>query len=437
MLRDVRALPLTLLLALSVLPAACRPAPSGGPPDVVVLLVDDLGWADVGYHQAPDAAQAPHTPRIDALAASGLRLERVYAQPSCTPTRAGLFTGRHPARMGIRSNLGIGNQAGVPLDERILAQDFRDAGYRTALIGKWHLGEVADGEHPNARGFDHFYGHLGGMIDYAQHVRKGGVLDWQRNGESLREPGYATRLIAAEAGRVLDDDRDTPLFLCVSFNAPHAPLHVAPGRKPDPEAENQKRALYVTMVEELDLAIGEVLDALADRGRESVILFVSDNGGAPKSGGSNVPLRGRKFQAFEGAVRVPAIVRYDGQVPAGAASDQVLACMDLLPTLATAAGVPLEVSDERPLDGESLWDELASGTTRARPALLFVCEMPDESNYAVLDGRWKLVARRQQDGPLGRRLYDLEGEGGELTDVTDAHPDTAERLWHVLRPWTR
>jgi len=449
-LRGVRFLPHALALLAACAPPQELPQATGRP-DVVILLVDDLGWADVGYHEPPPEG-GPATPRIDALARSGLRLERFYAQPSCTPTRAGLFTARLPVRMGIRSNLGIRSgpgassreaQAGLPLEERVLARDFRAAGYRTALVGKWHLGEDSPAEHPNARGFDHFYGHLGGMIDYTRHVRKGGTLDWQRNGEPLREPGYSTHLIAAEAERILDGSHDTPLFLCVSFNAPHAPLHEPPGHEPPGrpargnEDQDPRRVLYSAMVEELDRAIGTVLDAIDARGTDTLVLFLSDNGGAPKSGGCNDPLRGRKFQVFEGAIRVPAVVRWPGHVPEGALSEQLVTCMDVLPTLADAAGVPLRPDEEHPLDGTSVWPELTAGRLREREPEVFVCEMPEESNYAAFDGRWKLVARRTKDGPLGTRLYDLETNPGELVDVADEHPEMVARLWRTLGPWVR
>ena len=426
-----------LFAASSVLPApshAARTAHASDalPPDVVIVLVDDLGWGDVGWHARDKIA----TPRLDALAKSSVVLERFYTAPLCSPARAGLLTGRSPVRMGVLRNFTAQEGAGLPLDEELLPQAFRRAGYATAIVGKWHLGSARREQHPTARGFDHFYGHLSGWIDYLSHEHNG-VLDWQRDGVALREAGYSTRLLSQEAIRVLRErDSARPLFLYVALNAPHPPLAMPPGGKLDTrEAERDKRGVYALVVAEMDRAIGAIADAIekSDRARDTILFFASDNGADVRFGGSNAPLRAGKATVFEGAIRTPAFVRWPGKLSPGSSS-AVVTHLDVLPTLAGAAGIELKTA--KPLDGRDLWSRLAGGASEDVEPHVFACERQEELSYAVLAGRWKLVEQIEtRSGAVHDLLFDVFTDPSEEHDVLAAHLELADERRAVLRKW--
>ena len=239
---------------------------AGGPlaaadrrPDIVYLLADDLGYADVGFNGCKDIP----TPHLDALAAKGAVLESYYVQTVCSPTRAALMTGRYPIRYGLQQGvIRPGDPYGLPLGERTLAAALQSAGYTTAISGKWHLGEYHPAFLPRQRGFDIQYGHFFGALDYSTHLRNG-QLDWYRNDEKCQDEGYSTRLIAREAARVVrEQPREKPLFLYVPFNAVHSPYHIAPGREDDFSHLPRARRQYATMLSEMDTAIGQILTAL-------------------------------------------------------------------------------------------------------------------------------------------------------------------------------
>ena len=259
-------------------------------PHIVYLLADDLGSADVGFHGGDI-----RTPHLDALAASGTRLEQFYVQSVCSPTRAALMTGRYPFRLGLQ--VGVVRpwaQYGLPLEERTLAQALREAGYETAIVGKWHLGHFAPEYLPTRRGFVHQYGHYNGAIDYFTHIRDGG-FDWHRDDRVLHEEGYSTELIAREAVRILSEhDTERPLFLYVPFNAVHAP-HQVPDKYRQPYAHlAEPRQTYASMVAAMDEAIGQIVGELERRDlrHRTLVVFHSDNGGpSPGVVTNNGPLR--------------------------------------------------------------------------------------------------------------------------------------------------
>jgi arylsulfatase A-like enzyme len=420
-----------LLVAL----AAALPAPAKSP-NVVILLADDLGWADVGYHESQI-----QTPNLDRLAKDGTQLDRYYSFPVCSPTRSALMTGRSPMRLGIAYTVvRPWFDYGLPLTESTMADSFHAAGYETAITGKWHLGHARRAFFPGARGFDHSYGHFNGAIDYYTHIRDGG-LDWHRNGKPLKEEGYSTDLIASEAIRLIRSrDKSKPLFLYVPFNAPHSPLQA-------PEAlirkyasiSDDKRRTFAAMTEAMDAAVGRILGTLELQGmtRDTLVLFFSDNGGPTNFGARNTPLRGAKASTWEGGTRVPAILRWPGVIAAGAKSSQVMAVWDVFPTFAAAAGV--KPRNRQPFDGRNLWPQLKSGKTVAREDLFFVVEAGDQTFFAVhhhaKDGvQWKLVREISPRG-VTDHLYRIAEDPNEANDLAAAQPALTRELGARIETW--
>jgi arylsulfatase A-like enzyme len=306
------------------------------------------------------------------------------------------------------------------------------------MVGKWHLGHANRRLLPHARGFDHFYGHVNGNIDYYTHEREG-AIDWQRNGVSVHEEGYSTDLLAREAVRMITGrDRSRPLFLYLAFNAPHTPLQ-APKEAiaPCSHIPDAKRRVFAAMVETMDRAIGTVLRTLEQEGmaRDTLIVFLSDNGGPINAGARNDPLRAGKATVFEGGIRVPALMWWPGRLPAGRVSDQVMTVQDVLHTLASAAGgKPLAA---KPLDGEDLWPAILAGRSVTRGDLFFAVEPGDETRQlAVRRGAWKLIRRIEK--PTGRHtdlLFNIEGDPRETTDLAAKNPQLVRELGVELDRW--
>jgi arylsulfatase A-like enzyme len=450
------------LLFLSLLVFAMPGIAESERPNVVVVLADDLGWADVGFHGAPI-----ETPSIDRIASEGLQLDRFYTAPMCTPTRAMLLTGIDPIRFGLAyEQINPWDNAGVPRGVHFMPESFAAAGYQTAMVGKWHLGHTAETFHPNRRGFDHYYGHLNTAVDYWTHTRRRG-LDWQRNGEGVREEGYATDLQGAEAARLIRErDENRPLFLYVAFNAPHNPMQApedliekyaslndtsgAPGYlkaiEPIPAGPlrdrfGRARQVYAAMVDSMDRAVGEILKALDDEGiaEETIVLFASDNGGFNIFGGDNAPLRGQKAQSFEGGVRVAAALRWPAKIAAGGVSSQMMTAMDVFPTLAEA--VALEPRSTGALDGSSVWGSLASGEAVPRDREFFLgseVPLPGQIVYAAYHGPWKLVEiDRVGQLPTLRYLFRIDEDPYEERDLSAKHPEVVADLVRRLADWRK
>lgn len=403
-------------------------------PNVVVILADDLGWADVGFH-----GSEIQTPNIDKLAREGMQLNRFYSFPVCSPTRSALMTGRSPMRLGLGYTvIRPWSSYGLPLAEHTLAQSFQQAGYQTAMAGKWHLGHAQKNFFPIARGFDHQYGHFNGAIDYYTHDREGG-LDWNRDGKSVVEEGYSTDLIAAEAtSRIRQRDKAKALFLYVPFNAPHSPLQ-APQNLIDKYAQrkDEKRRNYAAMVDRMDTGVGKILDALEAEGmtKNTLVFFFSDNGGPTPFGATNTPLRGAKASTFEGGIRVPAVIRWPGVVKAGAITNQVGGAFDLFPTLAAAAGITPH--NKLPFDGKNLWPVL-NGKQKPfqRENLFFSVENGQQVFMAVHSGPWKLVTV-ESGADKKRMLFRIEEDPNETTDVADKHPDMVKQLQASIDQWVK
>jgi arylsulfatase A-like enzyme len=388
-------------------------------PNVVLIVSDDHGFGDVGWRNP-----AVETPHLDRLAAEGVRLDRFYVNPICSVTRGALMTGLASLRTGVN------NSSGLDLKYRILPQVFQDAGYQTWMCGKWHLGGPADSQRsgpdylPHARGFDYFYGHLHGAIDYDAHERKDlGQLDWQRNGAPVVERGFSTDLLADDAiQKVRSRDRTRPFLLYLAFNAVHGPLQPPPSAPRT--SRRDRRAVLLANVTHLDAAIGRLLATLADEqlDEETIVLFFSDNGGQLSQGADNGGLRGEKGGTFEGGIRVPAAVRWTGTLPAGRVSDQFMAAMDVLPTLASAADVATGV--ETPLDGVDLWPALAAGkATDRRPFVM------GNKDVACIAPPWKLVLTGPRAAPL---LFDVVADPQESRDLSAEHGDVVARLTQIV-----
>ncbi len=389
-------------------------------PNIIFVLSDDQGFADVGYH-----GSVIDTPRIDSIAAAGVTLERYYTYPICGPTRVALMTGRNPIRLGLTSNIADGED-GVPLDEHMLPETFRAAGYQTWMMGKWHLGGSTGAQYmPQNRGFDYFYGFLGASIDESTHETPStGALDWQRNGTSVVESGLATDLLTDEAiGLIEGRDKTRPFLLYVAFHAVHVPYD-APQALIDKYTNlglTGNARDYAAMAENMDTNIGRLLDTLDAQGiaNQTIVVFASDNGGDVSEGASNDPLRGGKNTPWEGGVRVPAALRWPGVLSAGAVSTQAVTVMDWLPTLAEAAGITPRNS--KPLDGRDRWAAIRDGAD-GRPYGLVVRRA---NKRLVLDGDWKIVRETNVD-PW--QLYDVYDDPSESNDLAGTNPGIVSAL---------
>lgn len=406
------------MLALVVVMWVVLGVARGAAPNVLLIVADDLGWGDVPWRGTP-----ARMPQLDALRQSGTELMRFYASPVCSPTRAALFTGRSAFQQGIRDQFAPNND-GVSLLEHFFAESFRAAGYATALVGKWHLGSTSPERLPQQRGFDHFYGFTGPAVDYYTHrfTGPGATLDWQRNGTTLTEEGYATDLIAAEEVRLLRvRDKARPFLHVVTFNAPHTPYAAPDALKANYPTLTGDAQTYAAMLESLDLGIGAILAELAAQGiaNDTLVVFVSDNGAVAP--GRNTPLRAAKGNVYDGGIRVPAILRWPGVVRAGVTSEQFVAAQDLLPTLASATGVTLR--NGLPLDGRDVWTPLRTGGSTVERTFTIATT----ANFAQFDGRWKLVRIGARD-----ELYDIVADPAEATNRAAVEPAVLTRMQALL-----
>lgn len=424
-----RACLISLLLLTPPLLAAEPPQQ----PNLLILFADDLGYADV-HCTGPDGR--PLTPHLDRLARSGLRCRNGYVtHPYCSPSRAGLLTGRQQQRFGHENNPvydPLDEREGLPLAERILPQFLKDAGYRTAWIGKWHLG-ASPAHTPQARGFDETFGFIGGGHRYRNWKPDGRqyTLPLTRNGrESADVPAHLTAALGEEAAAFIKRNPDRPWLLYLAFNAPHTPH--------EPTAEREARFAgvsdagrrrYLAPVSLMDDAIGAALQALEASGQtnRTLVFFLGDNGGGPNA--SNLPLRAMKGTLYEGGVRVPFLVSWPGKLPAAATCDPPVTSLDIFATSLALAGVPLPT--DRPYDGVNLIPHLAGEVAAAPHERLFWRTMA--RNHAVREGDWKLV--RMSGRPA--ELYDLSTDPAETMDLAAEQPAVTARLSAALDAWDR
>jgi len=412
---------LSILVALAF--AAVSAAHAATKPNIVLIVADDLGYADVGVHGCKDFA----TPNIDSLAKGGLQFASGYATSAvCAPSRAGILSGRYQDRFGFQGNPKHGaSDWGLPTSERTIADRLKTAGYKTAAFGKWHLGEKPE-LHPMSRGFDEFFGFLGGMHDYfkANDPGWGAIMDGRQTGE-LNE--YLTFAIAKKGCAFIEQQKSQPFFLYLAFNAPHQPAQAPEDYlKKASNITDKRRQTYAAMVMALDDSIGRVLKTLRDNGLEenTLIFFMSDNGGplikgSAPNGSRNDPLRGSKLQLWEGGIRVPFFAQWKGHLPAGKIVSEPIISLDILPTACAVAGV--ETKPEWKLDGLNLMPLLEGKTEHLARTELFWKFGSDQ--FAVRNGGWKLVKVHADKG-----LFDLDKDISEKVDRTAERAPFAQEL---------
>lgn len=390
-----------------------------GKPNIVFILVDDVGWNDVGYHGSEIS-----TPNIDALAESGVKLERSYVFPICSPTRAALMTGQNPLKYGIDSPMALDGT--LPLDLTLLPEHLKSAGYDTWQVGKWHLGHIAPKSLPNARGFDHSYGLLNGWVDHYTHVFNGG-LDWHRNGKSIREEGHTTALLTKEALTLLEQhDGDNPFFLYMAYDAPHTPLQLIDGvAKSYPEIKDMDRRVYAEMMTDLDAHIGQLVSSLEAKGlmENTLIIFMSDNGGAGHLGSSNTPLKGGKGLGFDGGLRTPALISWRGHIAPDQELKEPVFIQNWAPTLLEAAGIDYTGTQ---FDGASHWP-LIKNNAQNQTAQLIAIAGPQSK--AVFLWPYKYVRHTPRfETTTITALYNIVDDPTETTDLADKYPKIAKQL---------
>jgi arylsulfatase A-like enzyme len=402
------------------------------------------GYTDVGFNGGDIK-----TPNIDRLANAGAKLASFYVQPVCSPTRAALLTGRYPMRHGLQ--VGVVRpwaQYGLPLDERTLAQALREAGYFTALVGKWHLGHFQRAYLPTMRGFDHQYGHYNGALDYFTHERDGG-FDWHRNDQVCKDEGYTTTLLGDEAVRLIDrHDPKTPMFMYLAFNAPHAPLQALPEHlKRYEHVKDKTRRTYSAMVHAIDEQVGRVVAALEKRGmlENTIIVFSSDNGGPVNLGATNGRLRAGKGTLYQGGVLAAAFVTWPGHIKGGITIPEPLHMVDWYPTFIKLVGGSLE--QKLPIDGKDLWGVLTEGKKSPHADILLNVT---PGGGALRMGDWKIVlngdtrddpdgkvVEKKKKGAASVELFNLAGDPSEKNNLAAQEPERVRELRGRLEAYAR
>jgi arylsulfatase A-like enzyme len=434
-----------LVTTIAFFAAACAQAANGAKPNVLLIVADDLGYGDIGVHGGKEVP----TPNIDKLAASGVRCNSGYvAAPYCSPSRAAMLTGRAPTRFGHEFNPHVGDEdmLGLPLEERTVADDLRGAGYATGLIGKWHQG-FSPAHHPQARGFDDYFGFLVGGHNYLlrkdaeAHFGSGHSHDMIYRGTQLQKlDGYTTDLFTDEALSFIDRHSQGPWFLYLSYNAVHTPLEVLSkyeSRVPDSIADKDRRG-YLSLLIGLDDSIGRLMEHLRAVGqdKETLVFFLSDNGGAGRkpwlayNTGVNKPLRGDKGQTLEGGIRVPYFVSWPGHLPAGAVYDSPVSGLDILPTATAVAGV----KDRENVEGVNLIPYL-SGEKKESPHTSLAWRFGPQK--ALRAGNWKIVDSRDFDSKSqsGWQLFDVVSDIGEMEDLSAKFPEKKTELIAAWEKW--
>lgn len=439
----IRVFALLTLAGLALLPTSGQAA---GKPNVLLIVADDLGYGEL---TAQGFTKDIPTPNIDSIAKNGVRFSSGYVSgPYCSPTRAGLLTGKYQQRFGHEFNPGPPQAAseafGLSLKEKTLGDHFKTLGYATGWFGKSHLGHKPD-FHPNKRGFDEFYGFLGGAHTYLD-ATTAGADPVQHNGKPVDKIEYATDAFAAEAVKFIQANKDKPWLAYVPFNAVHGPLETLEKYESRFSGiQDEKRRKFAGLLTALDDAVGSLLTAVRDTGAEenTLIIFHSDNGGPTRQTTSgNGPLKGFKATTWEGGVRVPFFVQWKGTLPSGKVEDRPVIQLDILPTTLAAAGAP--AAAEWKLDGVNLLPYLKGENTAAPHESLF---WRFGGQVAVRQGDWKLVKGATDEKPVGSlglkaslegaQLYNLASDIGEKTDLSTQNPEKVKELAAAWEAWNK
>ena len=427
-------------------------------PNILIILADDLGWNDVSYH-----GSEIKTPNIDKLISLGVELDRFYVQPTCSPTRAELMTGKSAMKLGITRPISKNQKLGLGLEEKILPQYLKELNYSTYLLGKWHLGSYIPDYFPTRRGFDYFYGYLTGGIGYWDHTHGGGH-DWQRNEVGLREDGYVTQLIKNDTLKIIDNhDFTNPIFLNVNFGAPHIP-NEAPKESvlKFSYIEDETRRLHAAMIHEMDNAIGEIIAALKKENvlKNTIVMFASDNGGLtpdvelnpsflsiPKKigvcdtknrfgikifqwicenysgGSSNKPLPEGKMSVSEGGIRVPAVIWWPGKFEYSK-SENFITMMDVLPTILDLINYKNEIE----VDGVSRVSSLNDNDNSESSKYVVTNIINDK--FAVIEMPYKLITSADGD-----QLYNILDDPSENLNIASENQEIVLELKNTLSQW--
>lgn len=419
-------------------------------PNILLILTDDLGYADVGFNGAQDIK----TPSLDALAEGGTTFTSAYnVHPFCGPSRAGLLTGRYPHKFGSQFNLprnSLSGGLGIPTSEVYMSTVLQDAGYYTGIIGKWHLGETEQ-FHPNNRGFEDFYGFLNGGHNYfpeqfkasydmqtsrgQEHSIFSYLKPLERNGVEVEENEYITDGLSREAVNFIEkagEDKDKPFFLYLAYNAPHSPMQA---KQEDmdmfPEINDKKRKVYAGMVYAVDRGVDRIVKALKDTGQyeNTLIVFLSDNGGKPNLGANNAPLAGKKGDVLEGGFRTPMFFHWPDNVAENTVYEHPVTTLDFFPTFAQLAGA--ELPDGKQLDGKDIWSYLIDGKSAREGEMIYA--MRHRFGYSDASARkdnWKAITTGGK-----WRLYDLSNDMAEQNDVSDEHPFVLREMQAEMESW--
>ena len=421
-------------------------------PNILFVLCDDLGYADVGFNGSNDII----TPELDKLANGGTIVTSAYVtHPFCGPSRAGLLTGRYPHTFGSQFNLPKNSEVtvgeGIPLSEKFMSKMLQESGYYTSAIGKWHLGAV-EGYHPNDRGFDDFYGFLGGgheyfpskfKLKYEKQKAAGVETIWdyltplQHNGTEVDETEYITDALSREAIRFVNDasKNEQPFFLYLSYNAPHTPLEAKEeDKKIFKNIKDDKRRTYAAMVYAVDRGVGKIVDALkaSNQYDNTLIVFLSDNGGHTDKGANNYPLRGLKGDTYEGGFRVPMFFHWPKNVPAGKHYDHPISALDFYPTFAGLAGAKLPLDSK--LDGKNIWNAFKAGDNPRKGENIFAMRHRNGySDVGVRQDQWKAI--KAYKGPW--KLYNIIMYISETTDLSSQFPKQLEDMVSKAEIWSK
>lgn len=424
---------LRLPLGLGVLFGHLAGLPAGAearPPNIVVILSDDQGYADISFN--PYHPPEVSTPHLDRLAREGVFFTQAYINGNvCSPTRAALMTGRYQQRAGIYT-AGEGG-SGLPLEEKIFPQFLKPAGYVTAAFGKWHLGLTAE-YNPANRGFDQFYGFLGrGAHDYFKLAQEDGTPPLYRNLEEHKDQGYLTNRLTEEAVAFIRANKDKPFYVHLAYNAVHSPQQapekdIARYRQKYPDL-SEDRVILMAMLEHLDRGVGQVVDTLKAEGlfENTLLFFLTDNGGATAMKADNTPLRGFKGGNYEGGIRTPFVVSWPARFPGGRSLSTPVIGFDILATALEAAGVA--PPKEKPLDGVSLLP-LLTGQPVEMKRDLFWSEGGENGGWAVRSGEWKLFADK-----AARELYNLRTDPGEAFNLAEVQPARVQEMEARYHAW--